>query len=140
MPPSPMRQEIEPKLTIAPSPAAIMPGATAWMAKNWCFRLTASRLSQLSEVSPCQSWRVSFAALLTSTFDRAERFRHLADRGLVGGNVGHVGDDELHCSAASCELGGERLALRRGDVVEADLRALPREGADDRLADAARAA
>ena len=51
----PIRQEIEPKLTIEPPPAAIMPGATAWMAKKWCLRLTASRASKLSGVSPCQS-------------------------------------------------------------------------------------
>ena len=39
-------QATELKLTIEPPPASFMPGATAWMAKNWWRRLTAMRSSQ----------------------------------------------------------------------------------------------
>ena len=59
-------QPTEPKLTIAPPPASIMPGATAWMAKKAWRRLTATRASNSCGVTVRQSWRVSLAALLSS--------------------------------------------------------------------------
>ncbi|GIR50992.1 MAG: hypothetical protein CM15mP60_0530 [Alphaproteobacteria bacterium] len=52
---------------IEPPPAAIMPGATAWIAKNIWRMLVACRSSQYSGVTSCHLWRSSRAALLAST-------------------------------------------------------------------------
>ena len=59
--------EFDPMLMIEPPPASIMPGTTAWMAKNMCRKLVAKRSSQYSGVTSSQPWRSSRAALLTST-------------------------------------------------------------------------
>ena len=50
-----------------PPPAAFMSGSTAWAAKNWWRRFTATRLSQYSGVTSSVRWRSSWAALFTST-------------------------------------------------------------------------
>src|SRR6185369_2181140 len=73
MPPCPTIHEVEPKLTMEPPPAAAIPGATAWAAKNWCRRFTAKRSSQYSGVTASMAWRSSWAALLTSTRTAPQR-------------------------------------------------------------------
>src|SRR5262245_28872876 len=67
MPPSAVFQLIDPKLMIEPPPRRFICGATDWMAKNIGRRLIAMRSSQYSGVTLLQSWRMSLAALLTST-------------------------------------------------------------------------
>ena len=140
MPPMPSRQEIEPKLTIEPPPAAIMPGAIAWMAKNWCLQVDgdpgvpAFRGLALPVVAGV------VGGVVDEDRGRPERLGDLRDRRLQGRDVGDVGRHEAHRGAGVAELAGKRLAALPHDVDEADLGALAGEGAHDRLADAAGAA
>ena len=141
MPPIPIRQEIEPKLTIEPPPAAIMPGATAWMAKNWCFRLTASlRVEALRRLALPVVARV-VGGVVDEDGDRPERGGDAALSRPSGLPMSVMSTSfEPGCRTLPGELVGERPPLRVEDVDEANLGALPGEGAHDRLADAACAA
>ena len=96
MPPCPIIQEIEPKLTMAPPPAAIMSGSTACAAKNWCFRFTANRSSQYSGVTSSVVWRSSWAALLIEHADRAERGPDALDGRLQVRNSGEIAMLEMN--------------------------------------------
>jgi hypothetical protein len=51
--PATSRHEFELRLTIAPPPAAIIPGATAWIAKNMWRRMYAIRSTRSSLAEAC---------------------------------------------------------------------------------------
>src|SRR5262249_7480625 len=129
-------------------------GSTAWAVKNWCLMLTATLASQNSGVVSSTAWRLSLAALFSSTVKGPVRSRSAVmaarrDSTLVRSaamNCGAWRDVAARRAARSEERGrvaggggegrGQRRALVGGQVDEADLGALFGKGLDQRLADA----
>ena len=124
---------------MAPPPADFMSGSTAWAAKNWCLRFTAMRWSKYSGVTLSVACRSSCAALLTSTVI-GPNGTDLGDGAAQRLGVGNVGMEVADRRAACRQLTHQVTGGSVGDVDEADLGLLAREGAHDRRADAAAAA
>ncbi|MNP18327.1 hypothetical protein D3C76_1108070 [compost metagenome] len=60
-------QQMEPRQMIEPPSCWRMSGITAWVAKTWWRRFTARLRSKVVSSMSLRAWRMSLAALLTST-------------------------------------------------------------------------